>query len=262
MVVRCVQKFLELSVRNRVLIHIEGPYLHLVFVKASGRILPRILHIDFNVIRPFNLDASNLEDERGARDFDHTFRRARCRLGWRYFNELLRNWFPYIIEARERLLSHLLHALHQILQVRVRLSIGCENGPEAMCFDRERQYVPAFFVIGFELDSVIEIEVANARLGRHGDLPPSDVIFVAIHNSPDGLVAHRPAAREDAIEDHGIERLPSWTHEKRRNTTLDSCHAARCFAVARCDAIPNAPDILPTLPAHSVEECKLQIVGL
>ena len=61
---------------------------------------------------------------------------------------------------------------------------------------------------------------------------------------------------------HGIERLPLGADEERRNAALDGGDAARGFGVAGIDAVPDAPDVLPALPAHAVEEGELQVAGL
>ena len=51
-----------------------------------------------------------------------------------------------------------------------------------------------------EFDAVIQIEVAHARLVGHGHLPAVHVIFIAVDDGPQGLIAQRPAAGEHAIQ--------------------------------------------------------------
>ena len=60
----------------------------------------------------------------------------------------------------------------------------------------------------------------------------------------------------------GVERLPVGAHEKRRNRSFDGGHPSGCFRIARRNAIPDSPDVFPGLPAHAIEECELQVVGL
>src|SRR5208337_4885317 len=50
--------------------------------------------------------------------------------------------------------------------------------------------------------------------------------------------------------------------QKGRYAALDGRDAARGFGVARVDADPDAPDVLPALPALAVEEGELQVIGL
>src|ERR1700678_1134868 len=55
MVVGRIKKFFELSIRHRILVDPEWLHMHGMIVKAPRRILPRILHIDADVIESFNL---------------------------------------------------------------------------------------------------------------------------------------------------------------------------------------------------------------
>src|SRR5580692_2610058 len=61
MIVGRVQKLLEFSVCNRVLIDIKRSDVHGVLMKASRGILPRILDIDADIVESLNLDSRNLE---------------------------------------------------------------------------------------------------------------------------------------------------------------------------------------------------------
>src|SRR5579863_7407227 len=109
---------------------------------------------------------------------------------------------------------------------------------------------------------MIEVEVTHAGRRLNVDLPAGDVIRSAVHDGPDGLIAEGPAARVYAKVVHGIVRLPVRGDEELRNTTLDGGYTASSFGIARVDAIPYAPDVLPALPSHAVEESELQIVSM
>src|SRR5581483_2081201 len=94
----------------------------------------------------------------------------------------------------------------------------------------------------------------------HRHLSSVYVVFVAVHDGPDRLVAERPAAGKDAEKVHRIERLPLWADEERRNAALDGSHATGRLAVARCDSVPDTPDVFPALPTDSIKEAELQVV--
>ena len=88
------------------------------------------------------------------------------------------------------------------------------------------------------------------------------VIFIAIYDSPNGAAVERPAAGEDSVAQHRIQRFPIAAHEVFGYGALETGDAARGFPIAGRDSIPDAPDIFPTLPTNSVEKRELQIVGL
>ncbi len=96
---------------------------------------------------------------------------------------------------------------------------------------------------------------------RHGHLPSIDVVLVAVDDRPRDWSSsgQRLAKTPYAL---WVERLPVRTDEKRRDGALDGGHAAGGLSVARRDAVPDAPDVLPALPTFAVEEGVLQIVGL
>ena len=52
------------------------------------------------------------------------------------------------------------------------------------------------------------------------------------------------------------------TDQEIGEAALDLGDAADGFRVARRDAVPDAPDVLPAFPPHAVEESELQVVGL
>src|ERR1700748_3780316 len=103
---------------------------------------------------------------------------------------------------------------------------------------------------------MVKIEVPNSLLCGERYLPSAHVIFVAIDNRPKRLPLQRPAAREHTIKVRGIERLPIGANEERRNSTLDRRHAPRRLSVAWSNPIPDAPDVFPALPTHTVKESK------
>src|ERR1700722_14088071 len=108
--------------------------------------------------------------------------------------------------------------------------------------------------------AVIEIEVTCALLEGNPQLVAFKAIFVPIDDGPDSLTFEWPAAREDAKIHGRVEGLPVGTHQKRGDASLKRCHSTGRFAVPRCDAIPDPPDVFPAFPADAVKERDLQIV--
>ena len=93
--------------------------------------------------------------------------------------------------------------------LRIGLVAGCEHGAEAMRLDRRRTERSCRFQIRLQFDAMVEIEVSHAGFRWHRHLPSIDVVFVAVHDGPDRLVCERPAAGEDAVDVHRVQRFPS-----------------------------------------------------
>src|SRR5215467_3965225 len=106
---------------------------------------------------------------------------------------------------------------------------------------------------------MIKIEVASPVLMPDVDLRSGDFVFISIDNRPDRGVPARPPAGENAVSSHRAVRLPIDATEKRCDAALHGCHPADSFRVARREAIPYSPDVLPTFPAFAVKERILQI---
>ena len=162
----------------------------------------------------------------------------------------------------ERRLGHCGHALHQGLDPVAWLAGSGQNCAVAVGFQIEAQHGELAAGFRLQLDTVVEIEVAHTGRERHVHLPPVDVIAGAVDDSPHRFVAERPAAGVDAVGVRGIERLPIGADQKWRHPALDGRHAARSLGVAGVDADPDAPHVLPALPADAVEEGELQVAGL
>src|ERR1700723_599565 len=113
-----------------------------------------------------------------------------------------------------------------------------------------------------KLDTVIDVEVPRPLLEGNSHLPPRHVVLVAIDDSPDILIAERPAAGVDSIHVRRIKRFPALTHQEWSDAALHCRRAARRFGIAWRDPVPDAPHILPTLPAFAVKEGILKIVCL
>ena len=159
--------------------------------------------------------------------------------------------------------AQLFRLRHQFLNGGIRGDPRSQQCPVAVCFDRERQLrSPSLVFHRSKFDAVIEIEVARTILGRQFDLRTIYVVLIAVHNCPDGLLVQWPTASVDTVTQHWGKWLPIGAYEKWGNGTFDCSHASRGFSISRSDPIPDAPDVLPAFPAHSVEECKLQVVGL
>ena len=122
--------------------------------------------------------------------------------------------------------------------VSVGLHVEAENGR-----------LPIGLELRLQLHAVIEVEVAHAGAEGHIHLPAVHVIAVAIDDGPDRIVAERPAAGEDAVVTHGIERLPIRADQERRDGALDGGDAARGFGVARVDADSRCPRCSPSSPS-------------
>ena len=109
---------------------------------------------------------------------------------------------------------------------------------------------------------MIEVEVAQSLRKRYVHLAAGDVITDAIDDGPHCLVSQRPAAGVDAVVAHRIKRFPLRAYQERRYAALDCGHTPRGLGVAWVDAVPDAPNVLPALPACAVEEGELQVAGV
>src|SRR5260370_12780154 len=107
---------------------------------------------------------------------------------------------------------------------------------------------------------MIKVEVLHSWPYGEFHLWRRQVVFVTVHDRPEGLAVPRPAAREDAPAFHRRKRLPVFTHQQWSHRSFYCCNPARGLRVARRDSVPDTPNILPTLPADSVEKGKLEIV--
>src|SRR5581483_6719281 len=256
-VMRRVEKLLELRVRDRILVDIERRSLHDVLMIAARRVLPWILHVDARIVTAFDLGAAHAKIKSSARNADHAARRFGSGSGGFDGHDLLRQDCGLMRERNQRLGRDLCHALHQRLDLRTGFTGRCENGAIAIRFKIEAQYGALLFNLRTQLHAVIEVEVAHTRSIRYIHLASGDVVRCAIHDGPHGFFVKRPAARISAVVAHRIEWLPAGADEKGSDATLDRCDAARGFGVAWIDAVPDAPHVLPALPADAVEEGEL-----
>ena len=80
--------------------------------------------------------------------------------------------------------------------------------------DCEAQNSAAIFVFRSQLDTVVKIEITHADFTVDHQLPTIHVVIIAIYNRPHRAIAKWPAAREDAVADHRIKRLPILTDEE------------------------------------------------
>src|SRR5580692_3380892 len=99
-------------------------------------------------------------------------------------------------------------------------------------------------------------------LNRQFHFRARDVVLIPIDNGPNRFFGDGPAAGKNSEMKHRGKRFPIFTHQKWRNPTLNRSYAPGRFTVAGRDAIPDALDIFPTLPAHSIEKRELQVVSL
>ncbi len=257
-----VEELLELGVGHGILVHVEGLDLHAVLVEAPRTVLPRILHVDADVVVAFDLSAPHREQIAAAIDADHALRHGMGRSCGRNLDEGLVGLLPFVGEAGQRFGCHLLHLCEGLLDLGIGSAADGEDCAVTVRLRIEREHGLVAVDLGLQLNAVVDIEVAHAGLVGDGHLAPVYVVLVAVDDGPEGLVGERPAAGEDAVHVSRIEGLPVRADEEGREGALDGCHAAGGFAVARGDAVPNAPDVFPALPAFAVEEGVLQIVGL
>src|SRR5690242_7204291 len=129
-----------------------------------------------------------------------------------------------------------------------------------MCFDVEAQHLLIPYPLRRELNAVIEIEIVP--ICGHPHLRPGNVAVIPVDYGPDRLIRKRPVACKHAILKHRRVRLPSITHEEGRDRSLYGRNAPGCLTVAWRNAVPEAPDVFPTLPTDTVEESKLQVIRL
>src|SRR5713226_2765940 len=99
-------------------------------------------------------------------------------------------------------------------------------------------------------------------LNRQLHFRARDVVLVSIDYRPNRFFSHRPTARKYSKMNHRGKWFPILTYQKRSNSALNRRCAPGSFAVTRRDAVPDAPDIFPTLPADSVEKSELQVICL
>src|SRR5579864_6467252 len=138
-----------------------------------------------------------------------------------------------------------------------------EQCPISMRFDREAQNLMAGGVLRWpEFNAMVKIEVTRTRLWSQFDLRAIHVVFIAVHDGPERLLSQGPAAAVDAVSQHRRQWLPPAADQEWRQCAFDGCHSARSLGVARRDSVPDTPYVLPTLPANTIEEGKLQIVCL
>src|SRR5580658_9823692 len=97
---------------------------------------------------------------------------------------------------------------------------------------------------------------------RHLDLLAADVIFVAVDDRPQSAALAGKPGREHAVLQSGCVRFPVGADQQIRELALDIGDSPQGFGIPWSDLVPDAPDVLPALVAHAVEERGLQIVGL
>ena len=91
---------------------------------------------------------------------------------------------------------------------------------------------------------------------------PSMLYDGAVDDGPQRAIGKRPLGGEDAVLKRGSVGLPLGADQEIGEAALDLGDAADGLGVARRDAVPDAPDVLPGFVADAVEERELQIVGL
>jgi len=109
---------------------------------------------------------------------------------------------------------------------------------------------------------MVQIKVMDSFPNRQFHFRAGDVVFISINNCPNRFFTYRPTAGKYPKMKHRGKWFPVLTDEQRSNAAFDCRYATSSFAIPRRDSIPDAPYILPTLPANAVEKCELQVVGL
>src|ERR1700685_4654938 len=190
MIVGGVNEFLEFGIRNRVLVDIERSHVHEVLVKATRRVLPRILDIDADIVVSLNLDSGNLEEKICLRDLHHARRRTARSLRRLDRNDLLRQDFPFVRVAGQRRGRQYFHFRHQVQRPLVRCGIGRQDGSISLCFDRKGKDTPSpRLTLRLEFHSMVQIEVGKIVFACDLDLVAIDVVFVPVYDRPKCLLA-------------------------------------------------------------------------
>ncbi len=198
-----VDEFLELHIAHRILINPERLDPHRVVVEAARCLLPRILHINPDVVKAFDLDALNPKFEVAFRNLHHIRGWRGRRLGCRNRHNLLRYHLPLMGVTHQRLGAELLHSRHERLDGRIWSSPRRQECSISMSFDGKTQYgAPRLVFYGREFDPMIEIEVVHPFFRNNPDLGALHVVFVAIHDSPSRLRTKRPSTGKYPISQH------------------------------------------------------------
>src|ERR1017187_1677858 len=107
-----------------------------------------------------------------------------------------------------------------------------------------------------------DIEIAPPGFVQQAQLRAGNVVLRAVHQRPERLAHAREFAREDALLQGVVMRLPPEAAKHRRAGTLDRGDAAHRFRVTESQPVPYAPDIFPALEAGAVEERVLEVLGM
>src|ERR1700677_1798617 len=260
MIVRLVQEYFELRIRDGISINVKAGNAHRVLMETSSGLLPWIRDIYAYLIASFDFDSFYSEVEVAGGNLNHILRnRPRSLRGHRHHHVLVQR-LPFMGEASQGLGRHSLHFLDQGELFRCRLTLRGQDCAEAVGLDWEVQNNVIVLASTLNLHAVIEVikSLAITKGDRH--LLLSYGVFIAVHNGPQCLTHERPAAREHAEIIHRIKRLPVRADEERRCRSLNRRHPSRCLSVPWRNAIPNSPDVLPAFPSDTVEESLLKVV--
>src|SRR5580700_5631288 len=139
MVVRHIQKLLELSIRDRILIDVKRFYAHGMLMETARGILPRILDVNTNIVRSFDFYSTHSEEKIRFRNLNHSHGSTANRACCSDRRDLLFQDLTLARKTGERSGGPLLRLRHQPLDFRIGFGAGSENGSETIAFDRKTQ---------------------------------------------------------------------------------------------------------------------------
>src|SRR5438094_434118 len=229
---------------------------------AAWRILPRILHVDSDIIAAFDLNPRDAKLEPDRWNPDHPLRRRGYGGSWRNLDHQLWQKGPIMRIRCERRARQPLHLREKLFERGIGGGAYSQYPAEAMRLHREAQRGVVAVDFGLDRHAAPDIVVACSSRVRNFKLAARKLILIAIHYGPQRAPASREFAGEGAVLQCGRMRLPVRAHQQFRKLPLDARHAPQRLGVARRDLIPDAPDVLPAFVAHAVEEGVLQIIGL
>src|SRR5579863_6684004 len=258
------EELLELRVGDGKAVDVERTDRQVMVVITAWRILPGILNVDSDIVAARNLQTLNLEVEFAARNQDH----ARWSMSGRFsrgnVDKVLRKGSPIIGVVSQLPACPKMHLGKKAAHRRRKLGrMRRQHSAEAVRFEIEtqrRDLWPAKVEIRMELDSMPRVEVPSSGFNGDLDLPPRDVVGVAIDDRPQGLRLAGKLAREDAILQRGCMRLPAGADQQARKRPFDPHNPPQRFEFARRESVVKADHILLVRVSDSIEEGSLESV--
>ena len=256
-----VDERLELRVRHRMAVDVEGRHLHAVAMVATRGRFPRELHIHAFPHLPFDLDALHDEQELARRDRHHALWCCGLRRGWCDRKQCLRQGFPLGGQGCQRRGGMRSHLRQERLQACFLNALAQrQQCAEAPALQRRLQDRLAVDHARLQRRAAPQVEVARAFHMRHGKLLATDHVLVTVDQRPQRATLAGEAAGKDAGLQRALVGAPVQADKQRRKPAVDRGDAAQRLGIARGQLVPQAPHVLPRVVAHAVEEDVLQVV--